>query len=152
MPKRSGYTLMEMLITVIVIALIAGMAVPQYQKTVRRARLRAAVDILRSMFAGEQTYAAYNSRQYRDVPAGTTAAANTAWTDIYMDNPNVGLPRTPTQLQYLVFVDNAATPPTFIAAATIPGTLNTVYQIAQDNLPVCLPGGPVGGYIVADCP
>ena len=84
-----GYTFMELMMTVVVISIIASIAIPSYQKTVRRAQLRAMIDVLHTIFAGEQTYRAFNTNQYLAIPASLDS---TGWDLIYMDNPNRVVP------------------------------------------------------------
>ena len=85
MPRR-GMTLTELLMTVIVIAILASMALPQYRRTVERGYWRTSQDVLRTIYAGQQVYFTIND-QYVDNP--TTLAQ---WRQIYMDDPNGSIP------------------------------------------------------------
>ena len=55
--KKNGFTLMELMLTVIVIAILVSIAIPNYINTVERAKAREARATLESMRAAEQTYA-----------------------------------------------------------------------------------------------
>ncbi len=84
--NRKAYTLMELLITLIIIAIVTAVGLPQYAKTVERARWNEARDTLLSIYSGERTYSTVNGDQYITIAAG---AAQSVWRDnIYMDNPN----------------------------------------------------------------
>ena len=83
---QRGYTLTEVLVTVMIIGILATMALPQYGKTVELSHWRTARDILLVIYSGEQLYFSVNNNTYRDAdgspPPGT-------WGDIYMDDPNI---------------------------------------------------------------
>lgn len=117
-----GLTLVEVLFTVIIVGILAAVAVPNYQRAVNRGYWRAAQDVLRTIYAGEQVYFETGSTQdYRD---GLSAASPLAdWRQIYTDNPNSG----PTPVDYSVPV---SPPGTFTAQADRGGQVMT---IDQDN-------------------
>ena len=56
--RRNAFTLTELLIVVIVIGLIAGFAIPNYQKSVERAHRRDAETNLMAMHAANSSYRA----------------------------------------------------------------------------------------------
>ena len=78
--RNEGFTLMEALITVSVIAIMAAVAVPQYTKAVERGYWRTAKALLQTIYAGEQVYETAKET-YVD-------AAGCGWRCIYMDDPN----------------------------------------------------------------
>jgi type IV pilus assembly protein PilE len=84
--RRIGFTLTEVLITVTIIALLASMAVPQFQRTTERSYWRSARDILETAYAGEQIYFI---QQKAYVDADDVAVCNPVWRCVFMDNPNV---------------------------------------------------------------
>ena len=83
---RTGFTLMEMLIVVAIIAIIASAAMPQYNRAVERGYWNSAGEILLAMYAGEQVArVASANNKFVDVepcPAGPN------WACIYMDDPD----------------------------------------------------------------
>ena len=80
---RWGFTLAEVLIAVSVVAILAAVALPQYQKTIERGYWRGAQDVLQAVYSGEQVYWTANNKYY-------DPAAKGDWITIYMDNPNLG--------------------------------------------------------------
>ncbi len=82
---RKGFTLMELILTVIIIGILVSIAIPTYLTTVERARAREAKATLMSMHAAEQTYAA-ERRDYIDLP--TSPASDINWEIVGMENPN----------------------------------------------------------------
>lgn len=53
---QKGFTLIELLVVVLIIGILAAVAVPQYQKTVAKARAAEAVSVLNSIVLAEQAY------------------------------------------------------------------------------------------------
>ena len=82
---RSGFTLSEVLVTVIVIVILATIAIPSYTRTVERGYWRAAQDVLQTVYAGEQVYFTVNN-------AYLALAAGGPWTKVYTDDPNFSNP------------------------------------------------------------
>ena len=70
-------TLMEVMIVVIILAILAAFALPQYQRTMDQARLRQAEDMLQTIRAAEIVYWSRNNHYL----------APTTWDQLLMDPP-----------------------------------------------------------------
>ena len=81
--RRKAFTLVELMLTVMVIAVLVSIAIPNYINTVERARAREARATLESMRAAEHSYAA-ERRQFISLTTG----GDTAWEAIGLENPN----------------------------------------------------------------
>jgi len=53
---RKGFTLLELVIVVIIVAVLAGLGIPQFVKTVERARASEAVGLLGSLRSAQLRY------------------------------------------------------------------------------------------------
>jgi len=80
--KKKAFTLIELMLTVMVIAILVSIAIPNYINTVERARAREARSTLESMRAAEQSYAA-ERREFIDLGASGT------WEAVGLEDPNL---------------------------------------------------------------
>ena len=102
---RHGFTLMELMITVVIVGILASMAVARYQRTIERGYWQTARDILQTIYSGEIVHWTTNSQYF-------APAASADWPNIHMDDPNGVIPVTFT------VVVGVGPPPTFTATAT----------------------------------
>ena len=78
--KKKGFTLLELLIVVVVLAVLAGLALPQYLKTVGRAKEA----------EGWQTLAGIRSAIIRYYSEAEILPTNDTFTELDIDDPNDG--------------------------------------------------------------
>lgn len=55
--RKKGFTLLEVLVVIIIIGILAALALPQYMKTIRKARIAEATSNIGSIRAAELRYA-----------------------------------------------------------------------------------------------
>src|SRR5688572_1020039 len=128
MCRNRGFTLIELMITVVVVGILAAIAYPSYEAYMKRNRRAEAQQLLASIANREAQYL-LDSRMYTNVIGATGLNANTErWTC----TPS-GAPTTCSTNYYdiTVTVDNAATPPTFTATATAKAN-----QVPDGNLTI----------------
>ena len=77
--KRNGFTLIELLVVVLIIGILAAVALPQYQKAVRKSRMVAIRSIMSAVEKSMKVYLLENGMPDKDVP----------WTDLDIDVTNV---------------------------------------------------------------
>lgn len=128
MRRSKGFTLIELMITVVIVAILAGIAYPSYEGYMKRSRRAEAQQLLSAISNREAQYL-LDSRMYTNVIGATGLNVNTErWTC----TPTAA-PTSCTNGSYTVTVtvDNAATPPTFTATATAAGK-----QVSDGNLTI----------------
>ncbi len=108
--NRRGYTLAELMAAVIIMAIVAGLALPTFGRARERGFASSSQDILLAIYSGEQVFSTQNAGTYRAI---TEADAPAVWQLIFVDTPNAA--NFPAA--FSVTVDNAAATPTFLARA-----------------------------------
>ena len=61
---RSGFTLVEMMIVVAIIAILAGMAVPQFMKNMRKSETSEAIRLMKQIADAEGTFYSIHNKRY----------------------------------------------------------------------------------------
>jgi prepilin-type N-terminal cleavage/methylation domain-containing protein len=84
--RDRAFTLTELVIVTVVVAILAGIALPQYGKTVERARRNTALDVLQVIYSGERVY---ENVEDTYVDADDDTECDPIWECIYMDDPNL---------------------------------------------------------------
>ena len=74
--SMKGFTLIELLVVVLIIGILAAVAVPQYQKSVEKARIAAAISVLEPLRKSIDVYLLEN-----DYPAAHNEAVSFLWTE-----------------------------------------------------------------------
>lgn len=73
--RRGGFTMMEVLIAVVIVGVLAGLAVPNYFKTVEKAKSSEATANLKALHLGQKIYKVDNNSYYG--PSNNLDAINT---------------------------------------------------------------------------
>lgn len=83
--KNRGFTLMEMLVTLAVVAIVASLAVPSFQNMIATQRVRSAANDLVASLNFARSEAVKRNRVVTITPAGSWAGG---WTVSYVDGGN----------------------------------------------------------------
>ncbi len=111
----AGFTLVELMVTVVIISILASIAVPSYLSSVRKSRRTEARTALLDLAAREERY----------------MATNTTYSQTPGDLGYTGFPAPTTSGYYNLNV--TVNPPTATAAATFTATAQAVAGKGQDN-------------------
>jgi prepilin-type N-terminal cleavage/methylation domain-containing protein len=110
MNMKKGFTMIELLIVVVILAVLAALIIPRFALQDERARVSEAVSRLSAIRQGEEALF-LETNAYQALVAGSTDAD---WDQIGLDRPGARA----QFFTYGVAVNNAAVPPTFTATAT----------------------------------
>lgn len=116
MRKQAGFSLMELMIAIVVVAIIASMAIPSYRDSVRRANRSAAQQFLMDV-ANRQGQSLMEIRQYQ---TDTCANVDTALTALGLAVPS----ELDSIYDFCVTANNGVAPPTFSITADPKGAQN----------------------------
>ena len=123
MRKSAGFTLIELMVTIVIVAILAAIALPSYQQYIKRGKITEALSNLSSMRLQLEKYYADN-RKYDNGTTGTCGVA---------------VP-TGASARYFTYLCTSANPntvgdQTFTVTATGVGDMgNFQYQIDQSNV------------------
>ena len=71
--KKQGFTLMETLTVIIIVSILAAIAIPQYQKVIKRSHFTKAQVMAKAMHDScERLVSAYGAESYDDLPTSPT--------------------------------------------------------------------------------
>ncbi len=119
--RNSGFTLMEVLIVSIVIAIIAGFALPNFTRAMNKARVRDAQAQLSAIYASFKILSAKNPNDPNILGPKLTIA---------QINNDLGINLVANGLNYS-YLGAAGTPPTFFALA-----VNAGFQVLIRDIPI----------------
>ncbi len=146
--RKQGFTLTEIMITVVVIGILASIAIPGYRRTVIRNKRQGAIDVLMTIYAGQQVFKALRGQAQVPRSSGIGSPVdcfyvlpaftgdNAEWLQIYMDNPNQFVGSTKTAVTGAVqFQVGLSAQPDCDAAVSplIPGRVGSTF-IARATL------------------
>ena len=108
-PKKSAFTLLETIVTVIILGVLSALALPRYQSVLESMRSREGVSLLTSLMAAQKRYSLENGGAYTNninnlditLPAPKYFdALDTGSSALATSDPIVRLERNATEAQY----------------------------------------------------
>ncbi|MEO5881395.1 MAG: type IV pilin protein [Caldimonas sp.] len=137
MRTQHGFTLIELMITVAIIAILSAIAIPQYSEYVMRSRITEAVTALSDQRLKMERYFQDN-RSFTPVGLPAACSANT-----------VAPPPGPTA--HFTFTCVPGSPTTYLVTATGFGPmLGFIYTVNEANVRATT-GAPAGWTLAANC-
>lgn len=120
--SRQGFTLTEVLVTIVIIGILASASLVYYGTTIQRSRWDAAHQVVQTIYDAEQQYFSVN-----DVyTAASCASPQTTWrSQLNMDHP---CPGASPSVTYNITVAGSGPTATFNATATYNAQTQTVDQ------------------------
>ncbi len=96
--QGAGFTLVELIIVLVIVAILAGIALPNFMAMKERTLGREAIASLRLMIAANRVYRMESGFYYPFIPAGTSASEN----DATLINNNLRLSLTENNWDYSI--------------------------------------------------
>lgn len=132
MKKQSGFTLIELMGVVLIVAILAAIAIPSYQQHVRKARRAEAQSLMLDIVNREEQYI-LDQRQYTEAPTAMSLTHDAFTCNATQCSNNF----------YVVTIDadNTATPPNYTITATAQNA-----QVEDGNLTIDSTGAKTGNW------
>jgi prepilin-type N-terminal cleavage/methylation domain-containing protein len=133
--RRGGFTLVEIMIVVAIIALLAAIAVPSFLRARKRSQATSTLETLRMIDAAKDQYAIENGKSPGMTPAGSDLAAYIKkGTKLYGDlSSSSGLPTDALNATITVNGIDVAPQVNSTTRATLDDALGGVSSTAADN-------------------
>jgi len=87
-----GVTLVELMVTIALLAILATLALPAYRNVIQRHHRRQALDALYAIYTGERAYHLVHNSYYGPLHCSPgDCSPNEEWAKIHMSIPTTGL-------------------------------------------------------------
>ena len=113
---QSGFTLLEMLIALVIVAILARMAIPGFSKAIERTKVKEAQSVLAAIYSAEKIYRLDQGSYGR---LDTTLVADDLIRLRYISNPDAG--NSDIDWNFQTVMPAGPPYPTFVARATRTG-------------------------------
>ena len=138
--RQSGFTLIELMITVAIVGVLAAVAYPAYTQYIVRAK-RSAAESFMFTISNRQEQAMLNARSYFSVPTGTA----TEWTAVSVSVP------AEVSLNYTLTVASSTAPGYTVTAAPLGAQASADTRCGTLTLTNTGVKGKSGSASVGDC-